>query len=130
MRTGVLILTPYYYPIIGGVESNAERLARYLVSQQVPVQVLTKRIGQGLPDDENRDGVAIHRIGPDRKLVTLVESPRIRWPDGMSFGPDGWLYFTCSSLQDVIFQPASHVQASAPYQIFRFRPGATSVPGQ
>ena len=41
MIKGVLILTPYFYPIIGGVESNAERLARYLVSQQVPVQVLT-----------------------------------------------------------------------------------------
>jgi glycosyltransferase involved in cell wall biosynthesis len=60
----VLILTPYFYPIIGGVESNAERLARYLVSQHVPVQVLTKRIGQDLPDEEDRDGIAIHRIGP------------------------------------------------------------------
>jgi D-inositol-3-phosphate glycosyltransferase len=61
----VVILTPYFYPIIGGVESNAERLARYLISQGVPVQVLTKRIGRGLPDAEERDGIAIRRIGPD-----------------------------------------------------------------
>ena len=60
----LLILTPYFYPIIGGVESNAERLARYLVSQRVPVTVLTKRIGRGLPDDEDRGGIAIRRIGP------------------------------------------------------------------
>ena len=64
MTRGVLILTPYFYPIIGGVESNAERLARYLVTQHVPVQVLTKRIGQHLPDEEDRDGIAIRRIGP------------------------------------------------------------------
>jgi glycosyltransferase involved in cell wall biosynthesis len=67
----VLILTPYFYPIIGGVESNAERLARYLVSQGVPVQVLTKRIGRGLPDAEDRDGIAIRRIGPDGERSSI-----------------------------------------------------------
>jgi glycosyltransferase involved in cell wall biosynthesis len=64
MTRGVLILTPYFYPIIGGVESNAERLARYLVAQGVPVRVLTKRIGRGLPDEDDRDGIAIRRVGP------------------------------------------------------------------
>ena len=61
---GVVILTPYFFPVIGGVESNAERLARYLVSQRVPVHVLTKRIGHQLPDAEDRDGISVHRIGP------------------------------------------------------------------
>jgi D-inositol-3-phosphate glycosyltransferase len=83
MSKGVLILTPYFYPIIGGVESNAERLARYLVSQQVPVQVLTKRIGQGLPDEEDRDGIAIRRIGPGGERSSLgkwLMTPAIvRW---------------------------------------------------
>jgi D-inositol-3-phosphate glycosyltransferase len=64
MTARVVILTPYFYPIIGGVESNAERLARYLVAQSVRVQVLTKRIGQSLPDEADRDGVAVRRIGP------------------------------------------------------------------
>jgi sugar lactone lactonase YvrE len=73
---------------------------------------------------------AVHRLGPDGKLVTLVRSDRIRWPDGFSFGPDGWLYVTASSLQEVIFQPRSNVAAHAPYQIFRFRPGVGGVPGQ
>jgi glycosyltransferase involved in cell wall biosynthesis len=71
MTKGVLILTPYFYPIIGGVESNAERLARYLVAQDVPVQVLTKRIGRGLADQEDRDGIAIHRIGPGGERSSL-----------------------------------------------------------
>ena len=71
MMKGVLILTPYFYPIIGGVESNAERLAHYLVAQGVPVQVLTKRIGRGLADQEDRDGIAIHRIGPGGERSSL-----------------------------------------------------------
>ncbi|MCU1385683.1 MAG: hypothetical protein JWL71_4380 [Acidobacteria bacterium] len=80
---GVLILTPYFYPIIGGVESNAERLARYLVANHVPVQVLTKRIGRGLPDQEDRDGIAIRRIGPggERSSVGkwLMTPAIVRW---------------------------------------------------
>jgi glycosyltransferase involved in cell wall biosynthesis len=80
---GVVILTPYFFPIIGGVESNAERLARYLVSQRVRVQVLTKRIGQGLPDAQDRDGLAIHRIGPGGERSSLgkwLMTPAIvRW---------------------------------------------------
>jgi glycosyltransferase involved in cell wall biosynthesis len=71
MTKGVLILTPYFYPIIGGVESNAERLAHYLVTEGVPVQVLTKRIGRGLADQEDRDGIAIHRIGPSGERSSL-----------------------------------------------------------
>ncbi len=71
MIKGVLILTPYFYPIIGGVESNAERLAHYLVAQGVPVQVLTKRIGRGLADQEDRGGIAIHRIGPSGERSSL-----------------------------------------------------------
>ena len=50
MTPKVLILTPYYYPVIGGVESNAERFARYLVSRGISTQVLTKRLAHDLPD--------------------------------------------------------------------------------
>ena len=71
-----------------------------------------------------------HASGPDRKLTTLVKDARLRWPDGFSFGPDGWLYVTCSSLQDVLFVSAAHMRAHAPYQIFRFKPGPAAVPGQ
>ena len=64
MTRGVVILTPYFFPVIGGVESNAERLARYLVGRHVPAQVLTKRIRRDLPDHEHRDGISVHRVGP------------------------------------------------------------------
>jgi len=58
-----------------------------------------------------------------------LKDPRLRWPDGFSFGPDGWLYVTCSSLQHVMFRTTAHMRANAPYQVFRFKPGPTGVPG-
>jgi sugar lactone lactonase YvrE len=73
---------------------------------------------------------AVLAVGPDRRLYTLVKDPaRLRWPDGLSFGPDGWLYVTCSALQHVLFRSGAHMRAHAPYQIFRFRPGHAAVPG-
>jgi sugar lactone lactonase YvrE len=72
---------------------------------------------------------AVLALGPDRRLRTLVKDSRVRWPDGLSFGPDGWLYVTASALQHVLFVRASTVRAHAPYQIFRFRPGPAGVPG-
>lgn len=64
MTPRVLVLTPYYYPVIGGVESNAERFARFLLGAGVPVQVLTKRLFPTLSDADTRHGVPIRRIGP------------------------------------------------------------------
>jgi glycosyltransferase involved in cell wall biosynthesis len=60
----VLVLTTYFRPVVGGVESNAERLARYLHHDRFAVRVLTKRVTRGLPDVEYLDGVRVERIGP------------------------------------------------------------------
>src|SRR5207244_13605038 len=95
-----------------------------------------KTISDGLTID-NADGIsvsapehsAILRVGADQRLAALLKDPRLRWPDGFSWGPDGWLYVTCSSLQHVIFKSARHIREHAPYQVFRFRPGTTGVPG-
>jgi len=73
---------------------------------------------------------AIVQVTPERKLATLAKDPRLRWPDGLSFGPDGWLYVTCSDLQDVIFKSAAHVRASAPFHIYRLKPGPPAPAGQ
>jgi glycosyltransferase involved in cell wall biosynthesis len=64
MNPRVLILTTYFRPIIGGVESNAERLASYLHADGFPVRILTKRVTRSLPDVEGTEGVRIDRIGP------------------------------------------------------------------
>jgi sugar lactone lactonase YvrE len=41
--------------------------------------------------------------GPGGALRTLVQDPRLRWPDTFSQGPDGSLYFTTSRIQDSAF---------------------------
>lgn len=64
MSARVLVLTPYYYPVIGGVESNAERFARFVVASGAKAVVLTKRLARTLPDSEVRHDVPIRRIGP------------------------------------------------------------------
>jgi glycosyltransferase involved in cell wall biosynthesis len=60
----IVILTPYYSPVIGGVETNAARFAQYVRLQDVPVQVVTKRLQRSLPDAETIDGVPVLRLGP------------------------------------------------------------------
>jgi glycosyltransferase involved in cell wall biosynthesis len=64
MNARVVVITPYYRPIVGGVESNAERLAQYLRNTGHSVRVVTKRIDRALPDRATLDGIEIDRIGP------------------------------------------------------------------
>lgn len=59
----VVVLTTYFAPVIGGVESTAERLARFLARAGVVTRVLTKRVTPDLSDQETRDGMQIERIG-------------------------------------------------------------------
>ncbi len=72
---------------------------------------------------------AVMALAPDRSLTTWAKTPRFRWPDGLGFGPDGWLYVTCSSLQHVLFRSNAHMRAHAPYHVFRFKPGTSAAPG-
>jgi len=41
--------------------------------------------------------------GPDGRIRTVVQDPRLRWPDTFSQGPDGSLYVTGSRIQDSAF---------------------------
>lgn len=95
-----------------------------------------KTISDGLSSDDagnvyvtDPEHSAVLALGPDRKLTTLVADAKLRWPDGLSFGPEGWLYVTCSSLQHVLFVAPGHQAAHAPYHVFRFKPGPTAAPG-
>lgn len=73
---------------------------------------------------------AIFRVDINGRLSTLIQSPKIRWPDALSFGPDGFLYVADSALPELILQPAEHIQANGPYRVFRFQPGFDGYPGQ
>lgn len=70
---------------------------------------------------------AIVRLTPEGQLETLLKSASIRWPDGFSNGPDNQLYFTCSSLHQVIAHSADSIASNAPYQIYRFQPPVAEI---
>jgi len=94
MTPRAIILTPFFKPIVGGVESNAERLARYLAAAGFGIVVLTKRLTPDLPEQEVFDGGTIVRIGP-----LGPRSPGAKWrmlPSVMS-----WL-FTHRADYDVV----------------------------
>lgn len=69
-------------------------------------------------------------VDKQKSLATLIRSPRIRWADGLSFGPDGWLYLADSAIPEQILQTSEHIASQGPYYIYRFRPGAAGIPGQ
>jgi len=97
----------------------------------------SKPLSDGLSADNNGtvyvtdiEHNSIFVVGSNREPRTLIQSPQIRWPDALSFGPDGWLYVSDSALSEVILQPSDHIRSQGPYKIFRFQPGATGTPGQ
>ena len=73
---------------------------------------------------------AIFRATPEKQISTLIQSRKIRWPDALSFGPEGFLYVADSALPELILQPEQHIREQGPYSIFRFQPGVEGVPGQ
>ncbi|HZP11866.1 MAG TPA: L-dopachrome tautomerase-related protein [Nevskiaceae bacterium] len=69
----------------------------------------------------------------DQRLYTLVQSQKLlRWPDGLSFGPDGWLYVSCSALGEILGRTASQIREGGPYHVLRIKPGPelSAAPGQ
>ncbi|MFZ5601894.1 MAG: L-dopachrome tautomerase-related protein [Pseudomonadota bacterium] len=95
-----------------------------------------KTMSDGITTDDagnvylsDADNSAIVLLTPQGQLRTLLKDDKLRWPDGFSFGPDGWLYVTCSALHQVIMKDGDFVRQHAPYQIFRFRPEVAAVAG-
>jgi sugar lactone lactonase YvrE len=71
---------------------------------------------------------SIRKRLPDGQWETIAHDPRILWPDTMSIGPDGYLYFTANQLHR---QPGFHAGKDLrqkPYSLFRIRIGAAPAP--
>jgi glycosyltransferase involved in cell wall biosynthesis len=64
MRPRILVLTTYYHPVLGGVETHARQLVNHLHQQGFGVEVVTKRVDRHEGADAMVDGVAVHRVGP------------------------------------------------------------------
>ncbi len=78
--------------------------------------------------DVEHGGIA--RMAPDGSLQTLIASNRVRWADGISYGGDGYFYFTDSAIPDQMLQPRSHIEAAAPYHLYRFKADIAGIPGR
>ena len=103
--------------------SRVERFARKTPSDGITTDA-AGNIYLSDPDDS-----AIAVLTAKGELRTLFKDPTLRWPDGFSFGPGGWVYVTCSALQHVILRDRANVKRYAPYQIYRFRGLAGAAPG-
>ncbi len=91
--------------------------------------------GFSIDDDNNVfitdiEHQAVLSMAPDGTLKTIIKDKRIRWADGLSFGPDGWLYLADSAIPHLVLESASHHTANAPYYIWRFKPGTSGKAGQ
>ncbi len=132
-----------YYGAIN--QSGLYRIAvRDLLDPGLPAGQLSNRV-QRYSDKPMSDGLssdidgnvyvtdvehgAVMLVDRDRRLTTLIKSSQIRWADGLSFGPDGWLYLADSAIPDLVLKSSEHVAQQGPYFIFRFRPGHAGIPG-
>jgi sugar lactone lactonase YvrE len=71
---------------------------------------------------------SIRKLVPGGQWQTIAHDPRILWPDTMSIGPDGYLYFTANQLHR---QPGFHGgkdMRKKPYTLFRIRIDASPAP--
>jgi glycosyltransferase involved in cell wall biosynthesis len=63
-RPRLLVLSAYYHPFQGGVETHARELASYFKEQGFTVSIVTKRVDRASPAVEMIDGVPVFRTPP------------------------------------------------------------------
>ena len=64
----------------------------------------------------------IVRISPDNKLTTLIEDKeKLSWPDSYSISKDGYLYISCSQIQQLPFFNNNENKTQYPYRVFRMK---------
>src|SRR5690348_12603213 len=76
-RDIVGLVSPRYAPAVGGVERCVEMLARGLVDQGVPVEVITTDPGGTLPPVEEVDGVLVRRFPTIAHDSVYCVSPQV-----------------------------------------------------
>ncbi|CAG2133912.1 SMP-30/gluconolactonase/LRE family protein [Cupriavidus plantarum] len=65
---------------------------------------------------------------PDGSWETIVHDPRALWPDTLSIGPDGYLYFTANQLHRMPGFNGGKDLRTKPYSLFRVKIGAKPAP--
>jgi hypothetical protein len=74
---------------------------------------------------------AIGVTTPDGGYQILVrDDERMLWPDGLSYGPDGYFYVTVNQLHRSAVLNAGEETSEPPFLVMRFRPLAASAIGR
>jgi sugar lactone lactonase YvrE len=70
---------------------------------------------------------AIHRRSPDGRMETLVDDPRLIWPDTLSLASDGYLYFIVNQLDRMPRFHGGEDLRAKPYALCRVKVDAQPV---
>jgi sugar lactone lactonase YvrE len=64
---------------------------------------------------------AIVRVTPELKLEVVAHDQRLSWPDTFAWSPDGWLYVSCSQIQNLPWSHNGRSTRTSPYGIFKLK---------
>jgi sugar lactone lactonase YvrE len=64
---------------------------------------------------------AIMRVTPELKLQVVVHDDRLIWPDTFAWATDGWLYVTCSQIQNMAWSHNGRSTRTTPYAIYKLK---------
>lgn len=123
----------YYHPLTG---NNLYRIdTRYLKDFHLSNEDIEKHVElvastgptDGMIIDKNNNiyltsfpDNSIKRYNIDtRSLETIVQDPRLVWPDSFAWSPDGSLYVTTSQVNRMPFYNESTNKPKMPYRIFK-----------
>ncbi|MGB7293330.1 MAG: L-dopachrome tautomerase-related protein [Thermodesulfobacteriota bacterium] len=96
-----------------------------------------KRCSDGISIDSKANvyitDIENHAIGvtnPEGYRILVKDDNLLKWPDGMAFGPDGWLYVTVNQLNLHPLLNGGNEGGKPPYYLIRVRPLANSTVGR
>jgi sugar lactone lactonase YvrE len=133
--------TLYYSPLSSRhLYSVPTRMLRDTAVSEAQLSAAVRDLGEkgasdGLESDAN--GVvyagdyernAIRYLKPGGEWESLVHDPRILWPDTLSVGKDGYLYFTANQLNRQAQFHGGKDLRQKPYSLFRIKIGAGPAP--